>query len=300
MVVHHRMGARCRRQRIRHSGDLFSQSSARCREQSQPRSRRASCCLRTPRSPTLATASFVMTSGRRARALASPKPRSTTTDVRIGDWSLRLADGRYVARIAAQDFRFDLRFTPTQHIMLRRRSGLLTQGPATPPAPATTTASRNSRSQGAIAIGGRTADVKGTAWLDHEWSSEAMAAGAIGWDWIGINLHDGGSLMAFRMRDRTGNALWAGGTLRAADGTSTRFGPGDIVFTARAAMAFTAHRRRVSGGDACPCRRQRLHARAADGRSGTGFARQHRHDLLGGRGPHAARTGAKSVAAISN
>jgi predicted secreted hydrolase len=37
---------------------------------------------------------------------------------------------------------------------------------------------------------------------------------ATGWDWIGINLDDGGALMAFRMRDRRGGQYWAGGSLR--------------------------------------------------------------------------------------
>jgi predicted secreted hydrolase len=154
----------------------------------------------------------------------------TTTDVHIGDWSLQFADGRYVARIAAQDFRFDLRFTPTQDIMLEGDQGFSRKGQD--PASASYYYSQPHLAvEGDISTEGRTAEVKGTAWLDHEWSSEAMAPGAIGWDWIGINLHDGSSLMAFRMRDRTGNSLWAGGTLRTANGTSTPFGPGDIVFT---------------------------------------------------------------------
>jgi predicted secreted hydrolase len=28
-----------------------------------------------------------------------------------------------------------------------------------------------------------------------------LGAGSVGWDWIGINLDDGGALMAFRIRD---------------------------------------------------------------------------------------------------
>jgi predicted secreted hydrolase len=51
--------------------------------------------------------------------------------------------------------------------------------------------------------------VTGTAWLDHEWSSQTMAAGATGWDWCGINLDDGGSLMGFRMRDKDGATRFA-------------------------------------------------------------------------------------------
>jgi predicted secreted hydrolase len=46
--------------------------------------------------------------------------------------------------------------------------------------------------------------VTGRAWLDHEWSSAYMAPEATGWDWTGINLLDGRSLMAFRMRDKAG------------------------------------------------------------------------------------------------
>jgi predicted secreted hydrolase len=75
--------------------------------------------------------------------------------------------------------------------------------------------------------------VKGTAWLDHEWSSDMMAPEASGWDWAGINLADGGSLMAFRMRDATGGAVWAGGTLRTADGRARTFAPADVRFTGR-------------------------------------------------------------------
>jgi predicted secreted hydrolase len=78
---------------------------------------------------------------------------------------------------------------------------------------------------GSVDIAGRNTDVTGKAWLDHEWSSEAMATAASGWDWSGINLHDGGALMAFRMRDRAGNELWTDGMLRAANGASTRLEP---------------------------------------------------------------------------
>ena len=71
----------------------------------------------------------------------------------------------------------------------------------------------------------------GTAWLDHEWSSQYLAAGAAGWDWIGINLADGGALMAFRMRGKDGSVLYAGGTLMRPDGTSDALGPQEVEFT---------------------------------------------------------------------
>ena len=78
-----------------------------------------------------------------------------------------------------------------------------------------------------------------------------MAPDASGWDWIGINLDDGGALMAFRMRDHSGRHAWAGGTFRGPGrNVRDRFEPAEIRFSRAAALALAAHRRRVSGRDA--------------------------------------------------
>ena len=82
-----------------------------------------------------------------------------------------------------------------------------------------------------IAMGGKTFPVAGRAWLDHEWSSHYLAPEAAGWDWAGINLADGGALMAFRIRGQDGNDLWAGGTWRDASRRVKVFAPGEIEFT---------------------------------------------------------------------
>jgi predicted secreted hydrolase len=156
--------------------------------------------------------------------------REETTDVWIGDWSLKLIDGSYVAKIAARDFELDLRFSPRQPVLAEGEQGFSRKGEA--PANASYYYSQPQLAvSGRVAIEGNSAAVTGIAWLDHEWSSEALATGASGWDWIGINLQDGGALMAFRMRDHSGAALWAGGTLREANGTARSFEPNEIRFT---------------------------------------------------------------------
>jgi predicted secreted hydrolase len=83
---------------------------------------------------------------------------------------------------------------------------------------------------GTVESGSRKVGVRGRAWLDHEWSSEILGADAVGWDWVGINLDDGGALMAFRMRGKSGSPLWAGGTLRTADGRTQVLSPSAITF----------------------------------------------------------------------
>jgi len=58
---------------------------------------------------------------------------------------------------------------------------------------------------------------------------------AVGWDWIGMNLFDGSALTAFRLRDKSGAALWDGGSFRRsgrADAGASIFERGDTVFQA--------------------------------------------------------------------
>lgn len=155
-----------------------------------------------------------------------------TTDVRIGDWSLQLIEDSYRARIVARDFRLDLRFAPTQGVLLQGESGFSRKGPD--PRQASYYYSQPQLAvTGQVAAAGESANVTGTAWLDHEWSSEPMAADATGWDWMGINLHDGGAVVAFRMRDRSGAALWAGGGHRVGDRSVRSFAPVEVHFDAQ-------------------------------------------------------------------
>jgi len=155
-----------------------------------------------------------------------------TTRIVIGDWSLSLADDVYRAKIAAREFALDLAFASAPAVLANGDAGYSRKGPL--PQQSSFYYSRPQlAATGSIAIEGKVVAVNGRAWLDHEWSSDVMAPEAAGWDWVGINFADGGSLMAFRMRDRTGATLWAGGTQRAADGSMRTFAPGDVRFVPR-------------------------------------------------------------------
>ncbi len=47
--------------------------------------------------------------------------------------------------------------------------------------------------------------VHGLGWMDHEFSSNQLAADQVGWDWAGIQLRDGRSLMVYRLRHGDGS-----------------------------------------------------------------------------------------------
>jgi predicted secreted hydrolase len=152
-----------------------------------------------------------------------------STRVWIDEWSLVLADGAYRARIAAQEFALRLRFAPRQPLLLQGVGGYSRKG--RDPREASYYYSQPQLAvTGAIIVADRELPVTGTAWLDHEWSSEYLMPGAVGWDWTGINFADGGALMAFRIRDSRSNTLWAGGSYREAGGNPRAFAPSDVRF----------------------------------------------------------------------
>jgi predicted secreted hydrolase len=153
------------------------------------------------------------------------------TDIVLDDWSLkRESDDRFHAKLAGKEFALDLVFTPTQAVLLEGENGYSRKGPE--PAQASYYYSLPHLTvSGTVTRGGKPAPVKGTAWLDREWSSAYLDPHAVGWDWVGLNLDDGGALMAFQIRDAKGAALWAGGTLRQADGTTVSLARGDVTFT---------------------------------------------------------------------
>jgi predicted secreted hydrolase len=153
------------------------------------------------------------------------------TRVRLRDWTLerRPDSGEYIARIAAADFNLALRCTPTQPVLLQGEQGLSRKGPR--PENASYYYSRPQLAlRGNFTLGGQRFEAAGKAWLDHEWSQELLHPEAVGWDWIGMNLHDGSALTAFRLRRSDGTALWDGGSFRSAGNLYT-FSRGEVVFS---------------------------------------------------------------------
>ncbi|WP_332675296.1 lipocalin-like domain-containing protein [Aromatoleum sp.] len=147
----------------------------------------------------------------------------------VGDWALEWRDGRYEARVDAEEFDFGLRFVPPGPPVLNGDHGFSRKAPD--PKHASYYYSRPQLEvDGTLTLRGKAQKVRGRAWLDHEWSTETLPEGARGWDWIGINLHDGGSLMAFRMRDAEGRALWTAGTIASSSGEPRALAPHEVEF----------------------------------------------------------------------
>lgn len=83
--------------------------------------------------------------------------------------------------------------------------------------------------RGAIDVDGGSSEVSGDAWMDREWSTSALSAGVVGWEWFGLQLSDGREVMFYRLRQADGTAnAYGGGSLIDVDGKTTRLRSADV------------------------------------------------------------------------
>jgi len=155
--------------------------------------------------------------------------REGQLDVKLDDWSIRqVASGRYVTVVRGEDFDFELTLTSTQPPLLQGERGFSRKGPD-PRAASYYYSLPQLAVSGEVKVNGSARKVSGQAWFDHEWSSDYVDESALGWDWLGVNMTDGGALMAFRMRDRQGGERWASATMRS--GEVRTFGREQVEWT---------------------------------------------------------------------
>jgi predicted secreted hydrolase len=84
--------------------------------------------------------------------------------------------------------------------------------------------------RGAVVVDGDSIAVSGLAWLDREWSTSALSADQVGWDWFALQLDDGWDMMAYRLRRADGTAdEWSEAVIVDPDGTPTRLAFGDDI-----------------------------------------------------------------------
>ena len=159
---------------------------------------------------------------------------TTDCDVHIGPWSMgRSGTGsteQFQLTVRDAAFAFDLTLSPTQPLLLQGAQGWSQKGPR-PELASHYVSWPQLQVAGHLTQDGKRRAASGRAWFDHEWSSEVLDTGSVGWDWIGINLDDGGALMAFRIRNAAGATLYAHAALRDASGRLQQFGAGEVSFT---------------------------------------------------------------------
>ncbi|MBI3629765.1 MAG: carotenoid 1,2-hydratase, partial [Candidatus Rokubacteria bacterium] len=169
--------------------------------------------------------------------LASPRARpglvgaarlESQYRVWLEDWT---AEGAVVdggptrLRAAAEGVAIELALRSVKPVALQGDRGLSRKGPEPGNASYYYSLTRMDTT-GTVAIEGEAWRVAGSSWMDREWSTSALGAGQVGWDWFALQLDDGRDLMFYRLRRRDGSTdRWSRGTLVARDGSTRPLGP---------------------------------------------------------------------------
>ena len=125
-------------------------------------------------------------------------------DVRLLGWSARMEGGKVFLRAkgnaAALALELSLRKPPVVH----GEKGFSRKGPLPGQASYYATCT-DLKTTGLLKTGNDgSVTVSGTSWFDHEFGSNQLAAGQVGWDWFGLHLSDGKDLMLYFLRRNDG------------------------------------------------------------------------------------------------
>lgn len=160
---------------------------------------------------------------RRAIELAGIKTENSGLSIWLGDWTLRRSkDGRWELRAQQDGVGIELSLTEKKPPLLQGDRGYSLKGPDPKDASYYVSLTRL-EAEGTLHFESEKFDVTGSSWFDHEWSSQAMAPGLVGWDWFSLQLDDGWELMLYLLRYEDGRLEPASsGVLVAPDGSSTK------------------------------------------------------------------------------
>lgn len=150
-----------------------------------------------------------------------------------GNWS---ATWRFDASVppeqrlqaVTEEARLDLRLRPAKPHVVHGRDGVSRKAEGPGKASHYISFTRLLAS-GRLVLGSTAFDVEGTAWMDHEFSTDSLGPGQVGWDWFSIQLSDGTDLMLYGMRGADGrHGRFSSGTFIDSDGRSRHLTSGDF------------------------------------------------------------------------
>jgi predicted secreted hydrolase len=131
--------------------------------------------------------------------------QSDPFQVWLEDWQVsQLGNGEYCLQAKQDDISIDLKFKDVKGPIFHGEQGYSQKGPEAGDASYYFSQTRL-ESAGFIEVDGKTFPVTGLSWMDHEFSTSALSAGQVGWDWFSIQLDNGAELMVFQIRRSDGS-----------------------------------------------------------------------------------------------
>ena len=168
-------------------------------------------------------------------ALGLAGAQSSPFRVWIEDWEIAALQAgtpeRWQLRAADPGFSLDLELTAQKPPVLNGDAGL-SQKSAEPGNASYYYSITRWLTEGSLRLGDDEFRVSGLSWLDREWSTSALGADQLGWDWFALQLSDGSELMFYNLRKLDGSQdELSAGTWVDADGRSLHLEREDVEVT---------------------------------------------------------------------
>jgi predicted secreted hydrolase len=121
-----------------------------------------------------------------------------------GNWQAHIAEHEQELHGVADKFGFALNLRAIKQPVIQGENGISQKAEGAGHASHYSSLTRI-LTTGSIDLDGKTYQVEGTSWMDHEFFSESMAENEAGWDWLSVQLEDGTELMLYRLRHKDGS-----------------------------------------------------------------------------------------------
>lgn len=159
-------------------------------------------------------------------ALSLAGAQSQPFRVWLNDWQVKQVDPGIYRLMASQgDLSVDLLLTDIKGPILHGNDGYSQKGPGVGNASYYVSQTRLQTS-GKVRTEDQELQVSGSSWMDHEYSTSALSADQVGWDWFSVQLHEDASggdpveLMVYQIRRADGTIdPFSSGTLILPDGS---------------------------------------------------------------------------------
>jgi predicted secreted hydrolase len=148
----------------------------------------------------------------------------------IEGWSLELReDGAFLLRASKPEFSVDLVLRAKKPPVFHGSDGV-SQKAEGPGRASHYYSFTRLWTEGTLSWDGKDFSVEGWSWYDHEWATNQLTEGQVGWDWFSLQFDDGSDLMLFQIRTQDGGKdPFSSGTWVDSEGEPTAVGVGDFT-----------------------------------------------------------------------
>jgi predicted secreted hydrolase len=145
-----------------------------------------------------------------------------------GNWEIRWNGEEETLNVADENFSLAFTLHSEKPPMIHGENGVSQKAPGAGQASHYISFTRL-RTMGTIAMAGKSIQVQGSSWMDHEFFTHSMDVQQAGWDWLSVQLEDDTELMLYQFRRKDGSAdPFSSGTYVDAQGKSLHLRAADF------------------------------------------------------------------------